>query len=132
MLDLSQSAMLSSVPNSKLQHFMDTTMKIEATLIVSPAIWILDAVERGRSMKNLLEVSSQHEFPLARNNPEEIDVFRKMAICGFAQSAPLICPGKPCLGYVAKAHLTVNWKWGCAEGGCGQGVRGQVELLHGG
>jgi hypothetical protein len=104
MLDLSQSAMLSSLPNSKLQHFVDTT-KIEATLIASSAIWILDTVECGRSMKNLLEVSSQHEFPLARNNPEEIDVFRKMAICGFAQSDPLICPGKPCLGYVAKAQF---------------------------
>lgn len=77
MLDLSQSAMLSSPPNSKLQHFVGTTMKIEATLIASSAIWILDAVESGRSMKNLLEVSSQHEFPLARNNPEEIDVFWK-------------------------------------------------------
>jgi len=105
MLDLSQSAMLSSPPNSKLQHFVDTTMKIEATLIASSAIWILDAVESGRSMKNLLEVSSQHEFPLARNNPEEIDVFWKKAICGFAQSAPLICLGKPCLGYVAKAQF---------------------------
>ena len=48
--------------------------------MVSLATQILDVAESGRSMKNLLEVSSQHEFPLARSNLEEIDVFRKMPI----------------------------------------------------